>query len=140
MHAENVVLLEQVEQLKGRLAWFEKQLFGQKSEKRLVDNPEQGVLNLLGEPVRCEPSIEDSLTVTYQRDKAKKQRPDDCVTDAGLRFRDEVPVEIIRVVPEELKAAASDEYDVIDTKVSHKLAQRSASYVVLQYETPVLKV
>lgn len=139
-HAENVVLREQVEQLKGRVAWFEKQLFGQKSEKRLVENPEQGELNLLGEPVHSEPAAEDKITVTYQRGKAKKQRPDDCITDAGLRFGDEVPIEIISVVPDELKAADPGEYDIIDTKISHKLAQRSASYVVLQYETPVFKV
>lgn len=123
--------------LRGEVAWFENQIFGQKSEKRRVENPKQ--LNLLGEAVQSEPAAEDKLHITYQRGKAKKQRPDNCVTDAGLRFSDEVPVEIISVIPDELKGSSSDDYEIIDTKVSHKLAQRPASYVVLQYETPVLK-
>lgn len=138
--AENVVLREQVEQLKGRIAWFENQLFGQKSEKRHVENPEQRELNLLGEFVCSDPVPADKVTITYQRGKAKKHRPDDCVTDSGLRFGDEVPVEIISVIPDEFKGSDSDSYEIIDTKVSYKLAQRSASYVILQYETPVFKV
>jgi Transposase C of IS166 homeodomain len=31
-----------------RIKWFEKQLFGSKSEKRIIDNPQQ--FNLLTEP------------------------------------------------------------------------------------------
>lgn len=50
-----------------------------------------------------------------------------------------MPIEIISVVPEQLQDSGTDGYEVIDTKISHKLAQRSASYVVLQYETPVFK-
>ncbi len=34
---------------------------------------------------------------------------------------------------------SANDYEIIDTKVSRKLAQQPASYVVLQYETPVIK-
>lgn len=130
-------LREEISQLKQRVAWFEKQLFGQKSEKRPIDNPQQ--YNLLGEPATTAAAEEDKLEITYQRGKAKKQRPEDCATDAGLRFSDDVPVEVIPVVPAWLQGDDADQYEVIDTKITHKLAQRPASYVVLRYEIPVAR-
>ncbi|TQV65604.1 IS66 family transposase [Exilibacterium tricleocarpae] len=123
--------------LKQRVAWFERQVFGQKSEKRSVENPHQG--SLLGSTVKTKPVAEDKVRVSYLRGKAKKRRPGDCATDAGLRFSEDVPVEIVKVTPPELSGDDADQYEVIDTKVSHKLAQRPASYVVLQYEIPVFK-
>jgi transposase len=117
----------------ARIAWFEKQLFGSKSEKRIIDSPQQ--FNLLTEPTATEAPLEEKqLTITYQRGTAKKNRPEDCVTDAGLRFSDDVPVEIIRITPPELEGDGANDYDIIDTKISRKLAQQPASYVVLQYE------
>ena len=98
---ENGFLREENQQLKHRVEWFEKQLFGQKSEKRVIDNPQQH--SLLSEPVHTEAAPEDKVSITYQRGKAKKQRPENCTTDAGLRFSDEVPVEIITVTPKELQ-------------------------------------
>ena len=45
---ENQLLREQVSQLQQQVDWFKRQLFGQKSEKHLVDpNPDQ--LGLLGQ-------------------------------------------------------------------------------------------
>lgn len=134
---EVVFLREENTQLKQRIAWFEKQIFGQKSEKRPIENPQQQ--SLLGEPTETVPTPEDKVQISYKRGKAKKHRPEDCATDAGLRFTDDVPIEIISVTPTELQGGDADQYEVIDTRISHKLAQRPASYVVLQYETPVLK-
>jgi transposase len=136
--AENALLRDEILQLKARIDWFEKQLFGSKSEKRLIENPHQG--DLLTEATATDVLAEDKKqTITYERGTAKKNRPDDCTTDAGLRFSDEVPVEIIRVNPPELQGDAAQDYEIIDTKISRKLAQQPASYVVLQYETPVIK-
>ncbi len=137
LRAENTALAQRLVQLEQRVAWFEKQLFGQKSEKRPVDNPHQP--SLLGEPTHTVPAEEDKVEVSYTRGKAKKQRPEECATDAGLRFSDDVPVKVIEVIPAELQGDQADQFEVIGTKISHKLAQRSASYVVLQYEIPVIK-
>lgn len=137
LEVEVGLLRDENQQLKHRVAWFEKQIFGQKSEKRLIDNP--GQQSLLGEPAATEPVKDDKVKITYQRGKAKKQRPEACVTDTGLRFSDDVPVEVIAVTPVELQGEAAGDYEIIDTKVSHKLAQRPSSYVVLRYETPVIK-
>lgn len=73
LHAENIQLREQVAELTQgaqRLRWFEKQIFGQKSEKQPVLIPGQDSLfpcvpvAALPEPVNNTP--------TYQRGTAKK--------------------------------------------------------------------
>lgn len=137
LHEDFNALAEENQQLKARIAWFEKQLFGSKSEKRVVDNPLQADLLIPSTTTPAEP--DDKITISYQRGTAKKQRPEDCVTDAGLRFSDEVPVEVIRITPPELEGDSAGDYEIVDTKISRKLAQQPASYVVLQYETPVIK-
>ena len=138
LREENTTLKSVVQSQAARIAWFEKQLFGSKSEKRIIDSPQQ--FNLLTEPTATEAPLEEKqLAITYQRGTAKKNRPEDCVTDAGLRFSDDVPVEIIRITPPELEGDGANDYDIIDTKISRKLAQQPASYVVLQYEVPVFK-
>ena len=126
-------------ELERQLAWFQKQLFGEKSERRLVDdNPDQLALaGLLGDIPR--PLPVDTEIITYERGKAKKQRGEDCVTTSGLRFDASVPVEVIAVEAPELTGPDADQYEVIDTHTLHRLAQRPASFVVLRYETPVLK-
>ncbi len=135
--AEMSALHEEIATLKQRVAWFEKQLFGQKSEKRPVENPHQpSLLGEASEPVLPEG---ESITVTYQRGKAPKHRSDDCVNDSGLRFTEEVPVEVIEVIPAELSGADADQYEIIGTKCTFRLAQRPASYVVLRYDRPVIK-
>lgn len=125
-------LREENAALKHRLAWFEKQLFGQKSEKRPVENPYQG--SLLGEPASETPTEGEKVTINYQRGKAAKQRPDDCVNESGLRFNDEVPVEVIAIDPPQRSGPNADQFEVIATKSTFRLAQRPASYVILRYD------
>ena len=77
--------------LKQQLDWFKRQLFGRKSEKRLIDNPGQlGLADVLGKAPAAAPGPA-TKEITYTRRKGK-QRGDDCVTDAGLRFDERVPV------------------------------------------------
>ena len=125
--------------LKRQLAWFKKQLFGTKSERRLVEvNPDQLLLKgLLGEVIK--PEAVETETITYQRGKAKKKRGSDCVTDSGLRFDDTVPVEVIKVEVPELNGPDADQYEVIGTNSLYRLAQRPASHVVLRYDMAVVK-
>ena len=91
--AEKVRVLEaQVQSLQQQLDWFKQQLFGSKSEKRVIDNPDQPLLTgLMGEPVEALPPA-DKQKITYERGTAKKNRDDDCVTESGLRFGPDVPV------------------------------------------------
>jgi len=128
----------EVAALKQQLDWFKRQLFGRKSEKRLIEHPDQLDLSaLLGDtPPPTEP--ESTEEITYHRRK-RKQRDEDCVTDSGLRFGEDVPIEVIELSAPQLNSPEADQYEVIDHKVSRRLAQRSGSYVVLEYRRPVLR-
>ena len=77
---EVAALREENAQLKQRLAWFERQLFGQKSEKRPVDHPQQP--SLLGEPPAQTTPEGEQITVTYQRGKAPNSVPRTASTTA----------------------------------------------------------
>lgn len=114
LETEHASLRETFAGIQQRLAWFEKQLFGQKSEKRALELGMQ--LSLLGDmvPALAQPEGETEYT-TYTRRKGK-QRPDDCVNDSGLRFNDNVPVKVITLIPDELKGEDADQYEVIGVK------------------------
>lgn len=131
-------LREENAQLKHQLDWFKKQLFGNKSEKRVIENPDQ--CHLLMDPGTTAPEpLPTTLPPAQARGTAKKHRPKECVTDSGLRFTENVPVTVISVVPPELSGPNADQYEVISIDVTHKLAQQPAGYVVLRYETTVIK-
>lgn len=133
----NAQLSAQVDALTRQLDWFKRQLFGTTSEKQqLIDTSHQG--NLLAAPgaplpVTPAPPLE---TVNYQR--RKKQR-DDAVNDSGLRFDDTVPVEVITVSAPDIDDIPEDQREIISEKVTHRLAQRPGSYVILKYVRPVVK-
>jgi len=129
---------EEVAALKQQLDWFKRQLFGRKSEKRIIENPHQLDLGtLLGEPA-LPSDPEPTEEVTYRRRK-RKQRSEEDVTDSGLRFGPDVPVEVIELPAPQLEGPEAGQCEVIDYKVSHRLAQRPGSYVVLEYRRPVLR-
>jgi transposase len=50
-----------------------------------------------------------------------------------------VPVETITVANPDIEGLTPDQYEVIGEKVSHRLAQRPGSYVILKYVRPVIK-
>jgi hypothetical protein len=136
--AEVVELREQVAELKQQLAWFKKQLFWPKSERVLPENPDQ--LPLFGKKQTPVPTDQPKQKITYERGKFKKHRGDDCVNEEGLRFDSSVPIKTIVLPVPGTEGLGADEYEIIGTKVFHKLAQRPASYVVLRYEQPVRKI
>lgn len=129
--------LQENKSLKQQLNWFKRQLFGEKSEKRLtIDNPNQIDL---GEIFKAPSDLPPPETekITYER--RKKQRSEDCVTDEGLRFDDRVPVEVTELPAPELQGEDADQYEIIDYKVTRKLAQRPGSYVILEHRRPVVR-
>ena len=131
-------LQAEIAALKQQLDWFKRQLFGRKSEKRIIEHPDQLDLGkLLGDtPAHSDP--EPTEQITYRRRKPKQRNADD-VTDTDLRFGPDVPVEVIELSAPQLEGPQADQYEVIDVKISRRLAQRPGSYVVLEYHRPVLK-
>jgi len=129
---------QHIQSLKNQLDWFKRQLFGPKSEKRVVVAPGQmDIADLLGTE-KLPPVQAPTEKITYIR-RRRKQRGADCVTDAGLRFDQDVPVKVINIAHPDLQGPDAKEYQVIDQKISRRLAQRPGSYVVLEYRRPVVK-
>ena len=139
--AQNNSLQTELSEVKQQLAWFKSQLFGQKSEKRkYVEDRRQLFLGEFGK-LESEAEPEQTKKVSsYQRGKAKKKPLEDGVSDSGLRFSSDVPVEVIEVENPELEGLSEDDYDVISEKVSHKLAQKPGAYVVLRYLRKTVKL
>ena len=139
LQQSNVQLAQTNTQLQHQLDWFKRQLFGSKSEKRFIDNPNQ---LSLGEDFAVAPAVDqrEKQKISYERGKGPKVRADDCVTDSGLRFDSTVPMKTIRLPVLETHGLSEDQYELLDVKKTYRLAQRPASYVVLCYEQPVVKI
>jgi len=119
------------EELARHLEWFKQQLFGSKSERRPVD-PDGRQLSL-GE-WKQEDSPGTEITVAEHRRRSTRRR-DDTADEGQVRFDDSLPVEEIRIP----HPALDDEHEIISEKVTYRLAQRPASYVLLKYIRPVVK-
>ena len=136
LRAENAELKAALAQVTQQLEWFKRQLFGRKSERHLPPDPSQG--NLLADLAPEPPAgAVPTETVTYTRRTAKNRG--NAVHDSGLRFDATVPVQVIEQPAPELQGPEADAFEVIGEKVTHRLAQRPGSYVILEYRRPVLK-
>ena len=125
--------------LRRQVAWFQRQIFGQKSEQRLPEP--DGVQGPLGEPFDAVPEVvpPNKKTRVASHTRASKPNPPTDGADESTLFFDEqkVPVEVINVPNLEAVGLAADDFEVIGEKVSHRLAQRPGSYVILKYVRPV---
>ena len=131
----------QIDELKRQVEWFKRQLFGRKSERFAPEpDPQQMHLGqLVGElPVPDGAATGGSKVAAHTR---RKTRSDFAEDGAGAPFFDEtkVPVETIHVPSAEAQGLAPEQYELIGEKVSHRLAQRPGSFVVLKYVRPVIK-
>jgi transposase len=133
-------LHDRIAGLQRQLDWFKRQIFGQKSEKRLVEAPGQMSLGeaLIVPQTGTPPAPPERSVAAHTRRTAAKS------TDAGesLPFFDEnrVPVEVIELADPATAHLAPEQVEVIGRKETYHLAQRPGSYVVLKYVRPVVKV
>ena len=128
---ELVSLLESHDELKRQVAWFQRQLFGEKSERRVLDAGSHQFF--LGElPAVTGPTPTESVAA-YRRRSSRTEVGD----ETPLRFDETVPVEIIRIPPPEGVAPAT--HEKISEKTTDRIAQRPGSYVVLRYVREVWK-
>ncbi len=140
MNKEEIVslLISQQEQkqkigeLTQRVAWFERQLFGAKSERRIVD--ELGRQLTLGEIGKTKTTETPMVEVPAHKRRNKKGLSE---ADQSLRFDPSVPVEEVIIENKEIRN--SDDYTVVGEKVTCRLAQRPGSYVVLRFVRNVYK-
>lgn len=131
---------ERIRSLEARVAWLERYYFGQRSERRTgeCEDPRQLSLGESLELVEVPPPTES--VSSYQRRK-QQERKDETFDAGGLRFGPEVPIETIEVKDPSLDGLEEGkDYEVISEKVTHRLAQRPSSYVVLKYVRKVVKL
>lgn len=137
-HQRAEQLAQQVSQMQAQLDWFKRQIFGQKSERRLFDA--DGRQLSLGEVVTAETLAGATRQVAAHRCRAKPAQAGDAGAES-LPFFDasRVPIETIEL-PAETGDLGPDAYEIVSHKESYRLAQRPGSYVVLKYVRPVIKV
>jgi transposase len=139
--AEIVALLAENANLKRQLAWFQRQLFGRKSEKRLRE-PDPAQLTLAGmltTPVAPadQPPPPTETVNAYQR--RLRLMGADIADESDLRFDDSVPVQEIILTNPDVAALPPEAYEVIGEEVTYRLAQRPGAYVILKYRRPLIK-
>ena len=127
-------LKESNDDLARQVAWFRQQLFGSKSERRISEPGHQLHLGELGDADSTRPSTE--VEVAAHRRRPRVSRQDE---EGGFRFDPSVPVVTVVVPNEEVPAAERDNYYVVGQKVTDRLGQRPASYVVIREIREVLK-
>ncbi len=93
----------------------------------------------LGGEGNTPPPAPDTQTVAaHSRNKPAKSTPP---AEDGLFFDEsKLPVETITLPCKEAEGLDPEQYEVVSEKVSHRLAQRPASYVILKYVRPVIKL
>jgi transposase len=137
---ENTQLTDENTQLRQQVAWFKRQVFGQKSERRLIEHGEQGTLGENFAAIPNPPIPGKKSRVEGHERQAKPKHPGQ--PDESSPFFDEtkVPVEVIQLPAPEAAGLSADEFEVIGEKCTYRLAQRPGSYVVIKYARPVIKL
>lgn len=128
-----------IEDLKRRVAWFERQIFGSKSERlATLENAQQ---LSLGQVLSGE-SPTSSVKVRTVAEHTRRMPHSDVGEADSVPFFDErrVPVETIALPNPATAGLSPGQYEVISQKVTYRLAQRPGSYVVLKYVRDVVKV
>ncbi len=132
MLASNEALQKRCRELQTQVDWFKKQLFGSKSERRLqVANSQQ---LSLGEAFPAESTPEDSVVIPEH--KRRRKQDSALASSDDLRFDDSVPVKEIEIPNPDLDLDGST---VVSEKITYRLAQTPASYVVIKYRRKVVK-
>jgi transposase len=137
-----VELSRELAAAKHQIDWFKRQIFGQKSERRIIDSA-SGQMSL-GEAITQDQEVPPPASGERQV-AAHTRRPTTRKPDSGddsLPFFDEsrVPVEVIALTAPEAEGLAPEDFEVIGYKDSYRLAQRPGSTVVLKYRRPVIKL
>ena len=111
-------LSQEVEALKHQLDWFRRQLFGQKSERRIVEGG-SGQMSL-GEVIdQGEAAPPPERPVAAHTRRVATNKPD--TGEDRVPFFDEtrVPVEVIELAAPEAEGLAPDAFEVIGHKESY---------------------
>lgn len=136
-------LREEFDSIKSQLKFFQDQLFGQKSEKRKeISNSAQLSLGGLINPTKPDSApVPRKEIITYERKQRSKGKLEGNVNKyGGLSFDESVVVKSIKIPAPEIKDLNPDEYELIKTNYHYELAQKPASYMVIEHIQDVVKI
>ena len=129
-----------IESLQHRIEWFERNLFGTKSERlRVLENAQQLSLGEVLAPPEAQAPAKERPVAGYTRRSTARDAAAEDTESVPFFDEDRVPVETIELKPPELEGAEAGEFEVIGQKITCRLAQRPGSYVILKYVRPVVK-
>jgi len=134
----NAELRAQIQALRQQLDWFRRQLFGPKSERRVPPPPVEQLS--LGQDFSLVEVPQAPLRTVAAHTRVAPKRPEDRAESLPFFDESRVPTETITLPAPETEGLDPSAYEIIDAKVSYRLAQRPGSYVVLKYERPVVKL
>ncbi|MDD2942723.1 MAG: IS66 family transposase [bacterium] len=120
--------------LKARIAWYQRQYFGAKSERVIPQDPRQ--LSLFEVPEN--PPSESTSVKSYER-KVRKT-PTNISEDNMVRFSESVPVDEVIVLPTEVVGLPESAYEVIGEKVTERLVQIPCQYRVKRTIRKTVKI
>ncbi len=129
---------EQIEALRHQVKWFERQIFGQKSERFVAEsNPQQLYLGQL--PIPDTQPQKRKLVPAHTRGVAKKDGAD---SGESLKFFDEsrVPIRSIHLEHPDTADKSPEQYEIIGEKITYRLIQNPGSYEILKVHRPVVKI
>jgi len=137
LRKENLVLQDEVNNLKEQLAWFKRNLFGKRSEK-IVSQTNEEQLEFEGfDKIQKIESNEAQTIPDHQRRKPKRNGQD------KIRFPADLPVETtVLDIPEEQKVCpeTGQAFVKIGEEVTYRLAQTPASYFIKAIVRPKYSV
>lgn len=139
--------LRKAEELERRVDWFNRQLFGKKSEVRCVraDDDTENQLWLGGELTKPEGDENEVKTIEVEKHprsvRGSKRRGPEYVTSEGLRFGAETPVkEVVLEEGEETRSIPEEEKEYLPPEITYKLAQHKSAFYVEKIVRPKVKI
>ena len=133
---------EKISSLEHMVNWFRRQLFGAKTERRLMTEQAYQQLPLfaaLETPETPPPAEEPTQKIKEYERKQRKTKIAFVAEDSKLKFTADVPVKTIEVSNPEVEGLIEGiDYNVINENVTYKLAQTKSPYVVLKYVQKVV--
>ena len=134
LESENQSLKNEVTYLKEQIAWFNRQVFGQRSEKR-IPNPDDPQLLFEGVEEHLQQASEEEIqTVASHKRVKNKNKGSDAIT-----LPDDLPTEEIHLdIPEDKKVCSETGKPLvkIGEEITQKLAHKPGSFYIKRYIRP----
>lgn len=137
--SENTTLQERISKLEEQLSWYQRQVFGKKSERRVPEgSSKQDNLFDLSEFADFDEHPEDKIDIKgHTRRKRKALKGDDEASEGS--FPEHLRREVV-IVDEKPEGYALEQLEELGEKVTERLAEKPGEQYVIQYRRKVYKI